>query len=872
MQKKTKSLSAFIFFILSPLVFLLFFQNCGQKLQSEMVLSSLTLQSNLPPPTTEDPNTPTTEVPVAEVFPLKFGEPEVNAVFRGDLIQLKISKRDSKFPDEFKLTAASTVGEAIATIDFLPFEKELRIGANGFVEVSIETKIPAPFGPEKKINLRIDYKIDGIENSFTKVIVLKSRYEPIKFREVRSGYASLCGLGFDDGFYCWGLGSGSKEVFKADTQPVKINLPNNQKVDFSTIQIGDTLSCFKSKSSQALYCYSGVSSTPYIAQNEINLTNAFLVHENVLSFGVAGTVIYFITADNKLYHKYINQIATPSFSATNPDANYQRIFPGYLNAIGVKTDGQFVSLVWNGINPVTVTPLPNFSANVIITDVIGSDNSRLVMRDRRIVPLPYYSDSYSSLVSFPNNFSRLVSPGSGSTFCYIASDQKVYCQEGNQFVLKQDLQASAFSSVHRTGNSGLCFLKANGEYYCLGSAGNGITNSTLFPEYREITVGDVAAYEAAVIAAGKTFITDNVYGRCTWDTFGILECDRVKIFGHNRIKFSTLKTYKISDSTAGAIVAETLSGRLLATKMGPAMDQTSLLQIFKIAQGQEHRLPGPLFAGCPEGFTEVGQRCQPITPLTISVANANRIISYPNTEEQIEFTVTMSRPLSSDIILNLTPNKPDCSATSPFNISSACFAELASLCQANCQTSEFTVETANSHVGSTFNRFDWNYKFASPYFVVPAGQTTSRFYLKISKDLRNERNRVLQLKLSPSIFSGITFENDVNILFRKSLNPIADPSSMTYANLMDRRFGILGLNCVKCHNSVDMGGGYDMTDYDMMVSRGVINLQNLSQSKMFIRMDPQLGNLAKPMPLDGFLINEKVLEVKKWILNGAKNN
>jgi hypothetical protein len=46
MNKKIKSLSAFIFFIISPLIFLVMFQNCGKKFESELSLINSSSQSS----------------------------------------------------------------------------------------------------------------------------------------------------------------------------------------------------------------------------------------------------------------------------------------------------------------------------------------------------------------------------------------------------------------------------------------------------------------------------------------------------------------------------------------------------------------------------------------------------------------------------------------------------------------------------------------------------------------------------------------------------------------------------------------------------------------------------------------------------------
>ena len=88
---------------------------------------------------------------------------------------------------------------------------------------------------------------------------------------------------------------------------------------------------------------------------------------------------------------------------------------------------------------------------------------------------------------------------------------------------------------------------------------------------------------------------------------------------------------------------------------------------------------------------------------------------------------------------------------------------------------------------------------------------------------------------------------------------------------MDPKSGILGLNCVKCHNSQLMAGGYDMTDYELMITRKVLIPGNVD-SKMYVRIHPTPEFLAKPMPQDGFLPQALIYEVERWLMNGAHNN
>ena len=63
------------------------------------------------------------------------------------------------------------------------------------------------------------------------------------------------------------------------------------------------------------------------------------------------------------------------------------------------------------------------------------------------------------------------------------------------------------------------------------------------------------------------------------------------------------------------------------------------------------------------------------------------------------------------------------------------------------------------------------------------------------------------------------------------------------------------------HNSVGRAGNYDMTDYDGMVTFGVLNLTDLTNCKTYNRIDPAATNfLGAPMPMEGFSTSQKSIK------------
>jgi len=171
-------------------------------------------------------------------------------------------------------------------------------------------------------------------------------------------------------------------------------------------------------------------------------------------------------------------------------------------------------------------------------------------------------------------------------------------------------------------------------------------------------------------------------------------------------------------------------------------------------------------------------------------------------------------------------------------------------------------------------RFNWDYKITSSLSVTfLPGDTTKFVDIIFSDDLRDEVDKTLTLTLTDP-FGGTVGTNKNLVLTIPDYNS-PNVGSVTFAQLMSTG-GILEMNCVRCHNSIDRQGGYDMTDYQEMVSKGVIIPGDLTPNnhKMYRRMNPDApdAGLITPMPLDGFLTQDLTLIVEDWIKAGAKNN
>ncbi len=234
-----------------------------------------------------------------------------------------------------------------------------------------------------------------------------------------------------------------------------------------------------------------------------------------------------------------------------------------------------------------------------------------------------------------------------------------------------------------------------------------------------------------------------------------------------------------------------------------------------------------------------------------------------------------------DIVLN-APNPTDpvrvtlsLAETPPCTEKSKCPMEIVQvLCPSGtCDPNIFAFSAMRSVVGVKHNRFDWDYKYNNEPITFMPGEIKKTVTIKFSSDIRLEANRVLTLNLQNPLSAKLGSQSSVYLVVNKMGNPVPSSDVPTFSQLMNESTGILGSVCVKCHNSVDRAGGYDMTDYEEMLARRVL-VPGDSSSKMFSRMnadDPNLLGLT-PMPLTGFLEDPLINKVKQWILDGAKNN
>ena len=335
------------------------------------------------------------------------------------------------------------------------------------------------------------------------------------------------------------------------------------------------------------------------------------------------------------------------------------------------------------------------------------------------------------------------------------------------------------------------------------------------------------------------------------------------------LNYASTFSYLVKDIRMGAVTGITgiiSTGSLVAPKVVATSDQLSL------------------------SFIDIKQVSLPAeaAPLTINVDGAKAIIVAKNTSF-LDVSITLSGPAVEPIVVTLSENSDFCGTPSTLTNSNTLFKPVSDTClvdikEAVCpagvcpaaNTTDFGLITdfglARSEVGSTFSRFDWDYRFPIKTVTFSSGQSNKKLRIYFSKDIRLENNRVFIVDIVSVLGSvKIGANKSQNFIITKYNNPVPNGLSLTFSRLMNPISGVLGTNCTKCHNSNDFAGKYNMSDHQLMLDNSVIIPYDVT-SKMYLRTHPNAEYFGKPMPVDGFLPDTLVRPIERWILNGALNN
>lgn len=264
----------------------------------------------------------------------------------------------------------------------------------------------------------------------------------------------------------------------------------------------------------------------------------------------------------------------------------------------------------------------------------------------------------------------------------------------------------------------------------------------------------------------------------------------------------------------------------------------------------------------------------PAPPVIVTFSGAPHRWTNASTDF-VDVTLQLSRAPDAPATVTISADTtPICGNQSAFVDVNACDTALSTfICASAGCPSTRTLGRARSVVGTNYNRFDWDFRFNATSIVFGLGETQKTVRIFFSRDIRKENNRLFTLQIDANLVNAQRGpQSKINFVIDKMSNPTPPAGVPTFSQLMQSG-GVLGFNCVKCHNSKDLNGGYDMTNYALMISRGVV-IPNNANSLMFGRMNPSSPAylFSSPMPIEGALPVEFRREVETWILNGAANN
>jgi hypothetical protein len=280
----------------------------------------------------------------------------------------------------------------------------------------------------------------------------------------------------------------------------------------------------------------------------------------------------------------------------------------------------------------------------------------------------------------------------------------------------------------------------------------------------------------------------------------------------------------------------------------------------------------------------------PPPPVYLSFDGTSTVLaSSANASGEVSFNVKLDKPSSEIVTFSFSiDTTPICGAG--ITNATTCLPEVYNLvCPGNScpKANSAKMNLARSVVGATFNRFDWDYRLNGSSFSFDVGQTTKTITVKVSKDIRFEENRLLVLRLEPGLGNIQVPEatSRARVVFNKVLNPVPPSGQMTFSKLMNG--GTLYKTCTECHNSVKRDGGYDIQDYELMVSS---NKQILVPGADTVTYDANFNKIVNPvslmyrrtlpaftpesllMPRLKTLTPAEYNDLEDWLTHGALNN
>lgn len=174
------------------------------------------------------------------------------------------------------------------------------------------------------------------------------------------------------------------------------------------------------------------------------------------------------------------------------------------------------------------------------------------------------------------------------------------------------------------------------------------------------------------------------------------------------------------------------------------------------------------------------------------------------------------------------------------------------------------------------NNFNWDYKLSATSLTFLPNETSKKVTIEVADDQRFDLQAGQEefVKLRIGAVSGAVVDS-TRALYTFTFpdnDPAPDPNRtvLTFTDLMNPG-GVFYQYCIKCHNSVDKKGGYDITDYREMINDGVLLPTDYLNSEMYIRLNVDTPDFPI-MPFQGGLATFERRKVEDWLKAGAKND
>lgn len=279
----------------------------------------------------------------------------------------------------------------------------------------------------------------------------------------------------------------------------------------------------------------------------------------------------------------------------------------------------------------------------------------------------------------------------------------------------------------------------------------------------------------------------------------------------------------------------------------------------------------------------------PPPPVLLSFTGTRTVLA--NNTGEVSFNVVLDKPSTEVITFSITPDTSALCSGGVTN-STSCLPDVYNLVCPSAGGCGHPLarnfEVARSVVGTSFNRFDWDYKLGTTSFAFAPGETLKPITIKTARDERYESNRVLTLRLEAGLGSvQIPQGTEVaRIVFNKRMHREPPSTEITFSKLMSNG-GTLFATCTECHNSVRRDGGYDIQDYELMISSnkqilvpGADSISFTAEgdkvivpvSLMYRRTLRKFTTEALLMPRLKPLTASEYFDLESWLLSGAKNN